>query len=175
MDRTTKELEVKNLAEQFKSYKTAIFADYRGLTVSQMTTLRNKLRKESSFVKVIKNRLLKKALKDMNIEGLDSFLVGPTVMAGSDTDPVSPAKVLVEFAKDNDKLKIKAGWMGADLLNLNKIKELAALPSREQLYSKLLGTLNATSTNLVNVLAAVPRQLAQVVAAVRDKKQQEGA
>lgn len=172
MDRPTKEQEVKNLADRFQKSKSTILADYRGLTVAQMTKLRGRLAKESSFVKVVKNRLLKKALKDIKIEGLDEYLVGPTIIAGSDKDPVSPAKILVEFSKDNENLKIKAGWLSGGVLSLAKIKELASLPSREELYAKLLRTLNAPASNLVSVLAAVPRQLAQVIGAIRDKKQQ---
>jgi len=101
---------------------------------------------------------------------LDSHLKGPVAWADSSNDPVAVAKAMTEFAKDNEKLKIKIGYMDGKVLSLQTIKQLAALPSREVLLGKMLGSLMAPATNLANVLAAIPRQLVTVLSAIKDKK-----
>lgn len=171
MNKTEKQQAVEKISGGVKKAKAFIFADYRGLTVSQMTDLRRKLHNAKSSISVIKNRLAKRALTSLQIKGLEEFLKGPTAVASSEADPVSPAKVLVDFAKDNEKLKLKAGFMDGKVLTIAMLKELASLPSREVLLAKLLGSLNAPASNLVGVLSAVPRQLATVLNAIKEKKQ----
>lgn len=171
MNRTEKQTMVKDLAEKIQKTKSFLLADYCGLTVAQMTDLRRKLHGSKSKVSVIKNRLFKRALKELSIEGLDEYLKGPIALASSDEDEVMPAKVMVAFAKDNEKLKLKAGLMGSKVLSLAMIKDLASLPSREVLLAKMLGSMNAPATNLVGVLSALPRQLVTVINAIKDKKQ----
>ncbi len=171
MNRTEKSNEVSKLKQRFEKAKTMIFADYRGLTVAEVTELRQKLYAQQSTMKVVKNRLAKLAFKDLKVEGVDPFLKGPTAIASSDADPVVPAKVLVDFAKDHEKLQLRAGFMDGMVLDVKAIIALAKLPSREVLLSKMLGSLQAPATNFVNVLAAVPRGLVTALAAIRDGKE----
>lgn len=172
MNRTEKQEAVKTFSEKVKKAKAFVLADYLGLTVSQMTNLRRKLHEQKSSIRVVKNRLFKRALKDLSIEGLDAYLKGPVAMAYSNEDPISPAKILVAFAKENDKLKIKAGFMDKKVLTVQMLNELAQLPSREILLAKLLGTMNAPATNFALVLSAVPRQLVTALNAIKEKKGQ---
>ncbi|PIR17313.1 MAG: 50S ribosomal protein L10 [Deltaproteobacteria bacterium CG11_big_fil_rev_8_21_14_0_20_49_13] len=171
MNRTQKQETVKTFTEKVKNAKAFILADYLGLTVAQMTSLRRKLDKDKSSMRVVKNRLFKRALKDLSIEGLDTFLKGTVAMVYSNDDPILPAKVLAHFAKDNEKLKIKAGFMDNKVMTAKMLHEIASLPSREILLAKLLGTMNAPATNIVGVIAAVPRQLVTALNAIKEKKQ----
>ncbi len=171
MNRTEKSNEVSRLKRRFEKAKAMIFADYRGLTVAEVTDLRQRLRAQQSTVKVVKNRLAKLAFKDLKVEGVEPFLKGPTAIASSDADPVVPAKVLVDFAKDHEKLQLRAGFMDGLVLDVKAIMALAKLPSREVLLAKMLGSLKAPADNLVNVLAAVPRGLVTALAAIRDSKE----
>lgn len=171
MNRTQKTETVKTLTERLQKAKAFVLADYKGLTVEQFTSLRRKLYGAKSNINVIKNRLFKRALKELSIEGLDAHLKGTTALAYSDTDAVMPAKTLVAFSKDNDKLKLKAGFMDSKVLTLAMLMDLATLPSREVLLAKALGSMNAPASNLVGVLAALPRQLVTVIDAIKAKKQ----
>ncbi len=170
MNRTEKSNEVSKLKQRFEKAKTMILADYRGLTVAEVTELRQKLHAQQSSMKVVKNRLAKLAFKDLNVEGMDSYLKGPTAIASSDTDAVIPAKILVDFAKTHEKLQLRAAYMDGAVLDVKNIMALAMLPSREVLLSKMLGSLQSPATNLVNVLSAVPRGLVTALAAIRDTK-----
>lgn len=171
MNRTEKSNEVSKLKQRFEKAKAMFFADYRGLTVAEVTDLRQKLYAQQSAMKVVKNRLAKLAFKDLKVEGMDPFLKGPTAIASSDTDAVVPAKILVDFAKTHEKLQLRAGYMDGIVLDVKSIIALAKLPSREVLLSKMLGSLKAPANNLVNVLAAVPRGLVTALAAIRDSKE----
>ncbi len=170
MNRTEKQETVKTFTEKVKNVKAFVLAGYSGLTVAQMTDLRRKLNTSKSSISVIQNRLFKRALKSLAIEGLDEYLKGPVAMASSDVDPVAPAKVLSQFAKDNTKLKLKAGFMDKKVLTLSMLNELANLPSREILLARALGAMSAPATNFVGVLAALPRQLVTVINAIKEKK-----
>lgn len=171
MDRKQKQQQVDYIAERFEKAKSIIFADYRGLNVSEITELRTKLSESEATVKVVKNRLAKRAAQTAKAEGLEEFLTGPTAMASSEVDPVIPAKVLVDFAKTHEVLKIKAGYMDGKVLDLATITMLAQLPSREELLSKMLGSMNAPITNFTMALAAIPRQLVNVISAIKDTKE----
>lgn len=171
MNRTEKANEISKLKQRFEKAKAMIFADYRGLTVAEVTELRQKLRAQQSTMKVVKNRLAKLAFKDLKVEGMDPHLKGPTAIASSNEDAVVPAKILVDFAKDHEKLQLRAGYMEGVVLDVKAIMALAKLPSREVLLSKMLGSLQAPATRLVNVLAAVPRGLVTALAAIRDSKE----
>lgn|SRR3989338_429589 len=170
MERAQKPKEVEALKQRFTAAKALIFAENKGLKVSEITELRKKLKSAQSNIKVVKNRLVKRALKEAGIEGLDGFFEGPVAVASSEVDPVSPAKVLVQFIKDHEQLAIKGGWLAGEILTTEKIKALAALPSKEELYAKLMGCLLNPARNLVGVLAAMPRQLVTVIDAVRKTK-----
>lgn len=170
MNRTGKEQVVAELAQKLASAKAAFIADYRGLNVDQVNKLRGELRGVSVEYQVAKNTLLKLAAKGTGVACLNDQLVGPTAIAIAMGDPVAPAKVLTEFAKANAKFELKAGALDGKLLSIADIKALAELPSREVLLGKLLGSLNAPASNFVGVLAAIPRSLVQVLAAIQDQK-----
>jgi len=163
---------VKELSEKVKAAKAIVLADYRGLTVEQDTELRNALRKAGVEYKVVKNTLTRFAAKENGLDGLDSFLNGPTAMATSETDPVAPAKVLAEYAKKYDKLELKAGVVEGKVIDVNGIKALAELPPREVLIAKVLGGFNAPISGFVNVLNGNLRGLAVVLNAIAEKKAQ---
>jgi len=163
--------EVKNLAERLEKAKVLIFADYRGLKVSEMTELRSDLRKDDSWFKVIKNRLMKRALKEGGLAELEKYFTGPTAIATSDVDPVNPAKALVNFAKGHGKLELKGGFLDGKDLSSQEIESLARMPSREVLLSRALASINAPATNMAGVLAAVPRKLVYALNAIKETKQ----
>jgi large subunit ribosomal protein L10 len=160
---------VEQVKEKLSRAKSIIVTDYRGLTVIQMTELRNKLRKEGAEFKIVKNRLAKIALRESNMNTLDDALKGTTGLAFGMKDPISPAKVLAAYAKDNEKLKIIAGLMDNELLSSATIGELAKMPSREVLLGRFAGSLaspvqklafglNQTAAKIVYALAAIARQ-----------------
>ena len=168
--RTEKEQEVDRLKDSFSRAKSAILADYRGLTVSEMNDVRSKLRGVSVELRVTKNTLAKIALSGTDAEVLSASLAGPTAVAFSYDDPVAGARALTELAKTYEDLEIKAGVLGSKLLALPDIEALAKLPSKEILLAQLLSVMNGPMSGLVNVLAGNQRKLVQVLAALRDKK-----
>lgn len=170
MNKNSKEQVVADLAAKLATAKASFLADYRGLNVDQVNALRGELRKAGVEYQVVKNTLLRLAAKGTGAECLDPHLAGPTAIAIVETDPVAPAKVLAEFAKANNKFELKAGALDGKLLSIEDIKALAELPPREVLLAKMLGSLNAPATNFVGVLAAIPRSLVQVLAAIQDQK-----
>lgn len=161
---------VGSLSERFRSLKAAIVTEYRGLTVEQMTGLRKKVRQADGALRVVKNRLAKRAFQGASVTGLDDFLVGPTALATAVKDPVPLAKALVDFAKANDLFKIKGGVVEGKVLNTAQLTALAKLPSREELLSQLLSVMNGPARQLATVLAAVPRGLVTAIKAIGDKK-----
>lgn len=150
-----KKAQVADVVEVLKSAQTGVLVDYRGLTVEEDTDLRNKLRAAGCKYFVIKNTLLKLATKETGLEGLDEVLHGPTAVAVSDTDPVAPAKVMAEYAKGNEKLEIKSGFMDGAVMSLDEVKKLAATPNMETLIAKIMGSLNAPASNLVRLLSTI--------------------
>ncbi|MFH1829884.1 MAG: 50S ribosomal protein L10 [Pseudomonadota bacterium] len=171
MRREEKVEQVKSLAKRVDKAKVMIFADYRGLKVSEMTELRSKLRDDGSSFKVIKNSLFKRVLKEMGLETLEKYFEGPTALATSEIDPVNPAKALVEFAKMHDKLTLKGGYLEGRDLTLADVQSLAKMPSRETLLARVLFSFNAPATNMASVLAAVPRKLLYALNAIKDTKE----
>ena len=170
MNRDNKEQLVAELAEKLASAKAAFLADYRGLNVEQLNKLRSELRAAGVEYRVVKNTLLRLAAQGTGAAALDPFLEGPTAIAIAGQDPVAPAKILSEFAKTNAKFELKGGALEGKTLSVEDVKALAELPSREQLLAMMLGSLNAPATNFVGVLAAIPRSLVQVLAAIQDQK-----
>lgn len=164
---------VEQLVESIKSAQAGVLLDYRGLTVEQDTKLRNELRSAGVDYHVVKNSLTRFAVKEIGFDDLDSVLKGPTALALSN-DPVAPSKVLVKFAKDNDVVSIKAGFIEGKVIGADEINALAKLPSKEELIAKLMGSLNSPASGLVNVLQANIRSLAQVLNAYADKKAAAG-
>ena len=162
--------EVSLLEEKMSRAKCAVLADFRGLTVGQSTKLRGKLRAAGIDYKVAKNTLLTIAAKNIGVEGIEDHLKGPTSIAFSYDDPVLPAKILADFAKESKILKIKAGILNNRAIDAAQVTALANLPSKEVLVSMLLGTINAPMTNLVNVLQAPSRNLVYALEAIRKQK-----
>ena len=171
MNKQSKEAVVAEFAVKLAESKAAFLADYRGLNVEQVNDLRRKLRTAGVEYRVVKNTLLRLAAKQTPAECLFDYLVGPTAIAFVTDDPVAPAKALVEFAKANKVFELKAGMLDGKLLSIEDITALSDLPSREQLLSMMLGSLNAPASNFVGVLAAVPRALVQALAAIKDQKE----
>jgi len=161
---------VAELAEKLANAKAAYLADYRGINVEQVNALREQLRQEGVEYRVVKNTLLRLAAKGTGTECLDEHFQGPTAITIVSGDPVAPAKTLIEFAKKNAKFELRAGALDGKVLTADDIKALSELPSREVLLAKVLGSLNAPASNFVGVLAAIPRSLVQVLAAIQDQK-----
>lgn len=150
-----KKAQVAEVAEILKAAQTGVLVDYRGLTVEEDTDLRNKLRAAGCKYFVIKNTLLNLAAKEIGLDGLDEALHGPTAIAVSSEDAVAPAKVLADFAKGNDKLELKSGFMDGAVMSLDEVKTLAATPNMETLIAKMMGSLNAPASNLVRLLNTI--------------------
>ena len=150
-----KQAQVTEAVELIKNAQTGVLVDYRGLNVAEDTDLRNKLREANVKYFVIKNKILKRAVDEIGMEGLDEVLHGPTALAVSAEDAVAPAKVLAEFAKGNEKLEIKGGFMDGSVISLDEVKKLAATPNFETLISKMMGSLQSPISSLARLLAAV--------------------
>lgn len=161
---------VEHVSSALSGAQAAFVADYRGLTVAQMTALRREARDTGVYVQVVKNNLAKLAVRDTEFACLGEHFVGPTALAASE-DPVAAAKLLDKYAKDYDVLTIKVGAMGGNVLSEADAKALAKLPSREELLATLLGTMQAPVTKFVQTLNEVPARFVRTVAAVRDEKQ----
>ena len=164
--------EVADVAAQAQS---VVAAQYRGLTVSQMTELRAKARRQGVYLRVVKNTLARKALAGTSFESVGPKLKGPLVLAFSKDDPGAAARVVKDFAKGNDKLIATLVSLGGQVLPGGELEKVASLPTREQALSMLLGVLKAPIQKLVGTLAAPASQLARTLAAVRDQKQGAGA
>jgi large subunit ribosomal protein L10 len=161
---------VDSVKDRLSRAKSIVMTDYRGLTVGEMTDLRNRLRKEGVEYKIIKNRLAKIALRDSNMNTMDESLKGMTAIAFGMKDPVAPAKVLTAYAKENAKLKLTGGLMDGNVLDVNALQQLASVPSREVLLGRLLGSLTSPVQKLAFGLNATVAQIAYVLDAVARKK-----
>lgn len=150
-----KKAQVAEVIDVLKEAQTGVLVDYRGLTVEEDTALRTKLREANVKYFVMKNTLLLRAAKEVGLEALEEALHGPTAIAVSSEDAVAPAKVLSDFAKDNEKLEIKSGFMDGAIMSLDEIKTLAATPNMETLIAKMMGSLNSPISALARTLAAI--------------------
>lgn len=164
MDRTQKKEMVSFLKDVFDTSASVVVIRNLGLNVAQMSDLRNKMREEGASLKVTKNRLARLALEGTQIEGLGEHLTGTTVLGYSE-DVVAAAKVLVKYAKDNDKIEIVGGSMDATILDENGVKALAALPGLDELRGKIVGLLQAPAGKLASITQAPAGQLARVFGA----------
>ena len=164
-----KQAVVSEIAAQLGSAQSVIVAEYRGLDVGAVTDLRAKARKSGLYLRVLKNSLARRAVKGTPFEKLSEQMVGPLIY-GISQDPVAGAKVLSAFAKDNDKLVIRGGAMPNVLMSVKDVKALAALPGREELLAKLVGTMQAPIVKLVRTMNEVPGKFVRTLAAVRDAK-----
>jgi|SRR5665213_1381997 large subunit ribosomal protein L10 len=168
MDRTQKAEAVQGLNGLFAEAGSVIVAHYSGMTVAELGELRAQMRKGGASFKVAKNRLAKRALEGTPAAGIADLFTGPTGIAYSD-DPVAASRVLVAYAKGNDKLVILGGMAVGTLLDANGIKALAELPSLDQLRGKIIGLVQAPATKIAGILQAPAGQLARVVSAYANK------
>ena len=164
MDRAQKSEVVTALHEVFSDTGVVVVAHYSGLSVSEMTDLRRRAGEVGAQVKVAKNSLAKLALEGTEVSGISDLFTGPTCIAYSN-DPVAAPKVAVDFAKENEKLVILGGTMGATALDLKGVKSLASLPSLDELRGKLVGLLQAPAGKIAQVVSAPAGQLARVISA----------
>ena len=169
-----KQAAVSEVQAKLTGAQAVILAEYRGLNVERVTQLRSKARQSGIYLRVLKNTLARRAIKGTPFEKLSEQMVGP-LMYGISQDPVAGAKVLSEFAKENELFVIKAGAMPNAMMSAQDIKALAALPSRDQLIATLLGTLQAPMTKLVRTLNEVPGKFVRTLAAYRDSKEKAAA
>ncbi len=161
MDRAQKAASIEELKGVFAGAGAVVVTHYLGLTVAEMTDLRGRLRKEGALLKVVKNRLAQKAMDGASGAAGDQLFKGPVAIAYA-KDPVAAAKVVTQYAKDNDKFSVVGAVLGATVLNEDGVKSLATLPSLDQLRGQLIGLIQAPATKVAGVLAAPAGQLARV-------------
>ena len=160
-----------DLHDRFARSAIIVLTDYKGLDVTSINDLRRKLREANIEYQVVKNTLLVRAAEDTDVALIKDHFKGPSAVAISYDDPVAPAKVLTQFAKDNAKLEIKAGILSGQVLDAGAIKALAGLPSREVLLGQLLSVLNGVPTSFLRAIAEIPRSLLNVLTAIKDQKE----
>lgn len=173
MAKADKSAAIAELTDKFRESGAAVLTEYRGLTVAQLTELRNSLREHATYA-VVKNTLTERAAKDAGVTAFDGMLEGPSAIAFVTGDPVEAAKGLRDFAKANPLLVIKGGVLDGKPLEAGDITKLANLESRETLLAKLAGAMNASLSQAVYLFAAPLNQAARTVDALRAKVEQEG-
>ncbi len=161
---------VESLVAKLERAKSLILTDFRGLTVAEATEIRSKLRAEKAEYKVIKNRLLKIALERAGYDAADTLLEGPTGVAFGYEDPIPAARIISEFVKTNEKMRIKGGHLEKRKIGIPGLERLAKMPSREALLGRLLGSLQSPPTKLVYALHQIGAKLAYALKAVADQK-----
>jgi large subunit ribosomal protein L10 len=164
-----KQAMVSEVVTRLAAAQAVIVAEYRGLDVERVTQLRAKARKSGLYLRVLKNTLARRAVKGTPFEKLTEQMTGP-LMYGIAADPVAGAKVLSEFAKDNELFVIRGGAMPNSVMSAKDVKALALLPSREELLAKLMGTMQAPVAKLVRTMNEVPARFVRTLAAYRDQK-----
>lgn len=162
---------VREITQKFTNAKSIVLIDYKGISVEKATLLRNKAREANVDYKVYKNTLARLAAKDSGCEGLVEHLVGSIAIAVSDSDQIAPAKLLSNFIKENKILTIQAGYVDGKVLNAREVENLASLPSKEELVAKMLGSMNAPLSGLVNVLNGNIRGLVVALNAIKEQKE----
>lgn len=163
---------VAEVSEVAASALSAVAAEYRGLTVDQMTTLRRKARESGVYVRVVKNTLARRAVQGTEFECISDSLVGPLLLAFSQEDPGSAARVIKDFGKEHEKLQVKFLSVSGELLPANDLDRLAKLPTRDEALSILMMLMKAPTEKLARTLNEVPGKLVRTVAAIRDQKEQ---
>jgi large subunit ribosomal protein L10 len=175
LERSRKEQIIAELHQKLGRASAAILTDYKGLTVAEITSLRDSLAVERIDYQVVKNTLMRLACKQTDASVLEPLLTGTCAVAIAFGDPAVPAKIIKKFSKSNEKLKLKAGALGNRLIDPDQILALADLPPKEELLGKMLGTLNAVPTSLVRVLSGVPRAFVGVLAAIQRQREEQAA
>jgi large subunit ribosomal protein L10 len=172
--RPEKVQEVEALRQRLAQVAAAIFTDFRGLNVGEIAQLRGKLREAGAEYKVVKNTLLQRAAQSLGVDGLTPFLQGPTAVAFSPTDPVGPAKVLLDYIRLMRKLEIKGGVIEGRVMPADQIRRLADLPSKRHLLASVLASMQAPLAGLAGVLTGLQRNLVYALDQIR-KKQEHAA
>jgi large subunit ribosomal protein L10 len=167
LSKQEKAVRIEEVSAMVAQAKAIVVAEYRGLDVDSVTRLRRQARSQGVQLKVLKNTLARRAVTGTPFAALSDRLVGPLVY-GMGPDPVAVAKVLASFAKDNEKLVVRAGAMANFVMDDKAVKALATLPSREELLAKLMATMQAPAAQFVRTLNEVPARLVRTLAAVRD-------
>lgn len=167
-----KKLIVSEVNKAASSALSAVLADYRGVDVADMTALRKNARENKVYLRVVRNTLLKRAIAETELECIQEVLSGPTILALSNEDPGAPARVMKDFAEENDEFEIKALSVGGKLLEASQIDVLAKLPTLDQARSVLMSVMLAPVTKLALLMNEVPSKVTRAVAAVRDQKQE---
>ena len=170
LNRNEKAAVIEEVSAQVANAQSLVVAEYRGIDVASVTVLRKTARESGVYLRVLKNTLVCRAIAGTEFEGISDQLTGPLIYAIS-ADPVAAAKVLSNFAKTNEKIVIKAGALPGSVLDANGVKALATMPSRDELLSKLLGTMQAPIATFVRTLNEVPTKFVRGLAAVRDQKE----
>lgn len=170
MPTISKEERVSEIKERFNGSEAVIMADYRGLSVKQMEELRVRVREAGGEIKIYKNTLTEIAIRELALPSMDEFLAGPTAFVFIASDPVAPAKALTTFAKDNQALEIKGGFVQSQIVDSAGVKAIASLPTREELLAKLLGTMLNPLTGTVRVLSGPARAFVTVADAIAKQK-----
>lgn len=174
LNREDKATVIAEISEVVSNSSAMVIAEYRGLTVQAVTKLRAEARKNGVTLRVVKNTLVRRAVEGTGFAGLADQFAGPLVY-GFSADPVAVAKVLVNFAKDNEKLVVKGGAMANYVMDVEAVKQLASMPSRDELLAKLMATMNEPIAKFVRTINEVPARFVRTVAAVRDAKEQAAA
>jgi large subunit ribosomal protein L10 len=169
-----KQAVVAEVSKQLAKAQAVILAEYRSIPVKDMTELRKRARGSGVYLRVLKNTLARRAVADTPFKGLSEKMVGPLAY-GISSDPVAAAKVLQEFAKDNEKFVIKGGAMPNVVMSAREVADLAKMPSRRELLTKLVATMQAPIAKFVRTLNEVPGKFARTLAAVRDQKERQAA
>lgn len=159
------------IAEDIKDAQSIVLVDYRGLTVAQDTELRKQLREAGVVYKVCKNTMMRRAFEGTEFAGLDEYLEGPSAIAISKDDATAPARIICKFAKEADKLELKAGVIEGTLYDVAALTELAEIPSREVLLSRLLGSMQSPITNFARVIKQIAEKDGEEVAEAAEEAQ----
>ena len=165
---------VAEVNEVAASALSAVVADYRGLTVAEMTEMRSKARESGVYLRVVRNTLAKRAMEGTDYACLDETFVGPTLVAFSTEDPGSAARLIKDYAKEHEALEVKALSIGGELIAADQIDRVATLPTLDEARAMLLSVMLAPVTKLARTMNEVPAQVTRAVAAIRDQKQAEG-
>ena len=162
---------IEELKDRLKNSKSAIFVDYRGLTVEEANSLRKQFREAGVVYKVYKNTLIEIAARELGLEGITPWLEGPTAIAFGIEERVAPAKILLQNITNMKKMEFKGGIVDGNIIDVEGVEALAKLPSKEELIAKLLGSMNAPIVNLLGVLSGPMRAFAYALNAIKDQKE----
>ncbi len=162
---------IEHYKKQFENAKVAVVADYRGLSVEEITELRRGLQAQDADLTVTKNTLCKVAAKGTNFEVISELMTGPTAIAFGFGDEVASAKVLAKFIKENKKGEILGAVLEGKVLNADEAKKLASMPGREELYAKMLGSINSPASGIVYGINGVMSALVRAINAVKEQKE----